>query len=189
MLRRQLEIVARNGRRLERLVDDLLDEIQHANGHDTLLTQRLDLAAILREGVLGARPAADAGGVELRSAVPRSIPFTGDPQRLAQVVDNLVSNAIKYTPAGGRAEVCAEVVDGNVVIRFSDTGIGIDADDRDQIFSRFYRTPEATLRAIQGVGLGLTISRSIVEGHGGRIEVDSETGRGSEFRVVLPLAS
>ena len=187
VLRRQLEVVARNARRLERLVDDLLDEIQHPRREAMLREQRTDLAGILRDSVVAARPHAVATGVTLSATIPESVPFTGDAERLAQVVDNLISNAIKYTPSGGHAQVRVEVEEERVLIRVSDTGIGIDPADQAQIFTRFFRTREATLRAIQGVGLGLSISRSIVEGHGGRIEVDSEVGRGSEFRVVLPL--
>lgn len=187
VLRKQLEVVARNGRRLERLVGDLLDEVQHERRPASLRDQTTDLAEIVRESVAAARPHATASEVELVADVPASIPFTGDGQRLAQVVDNLVSNAIKYSEAGGRTEVRAGVEGGSAVIRVRDTGIGIDPADHDQLFTRFFRTREATLRAIQGVGLGLSITKSIVESHGGVIEVDSEVGQGSEFRVVLPL--
>lgn len=187
MLRRQLEVVARNARRLERLVGDLLDEVQHSRRPASLSEQSADLAAIARESVAAARPHAAANDVELVAEIAESIALTGDGQRLAQVVDNLVSNAIKYTPSGGRATVQASVERGRAVLRVSDTGIGIDLADQDRLFARFFRTREATLRAIPGVGLGLSISRSIVESHGGVIEVESEVGHGSEFRVELPL--
>jgi signal transduction histidine kinase len=106
---------------------------------------------------------------------------------MGQVVDNLVSNAIKYTPAGGRVEVCL-VLDGNrAELAVSDTGIGIGATDRDRLFTRFFRTRDARDQSIQGIGLGLSIAKSIVEGHGGRIEVESEPGSGSVFRVRVPV--
>jgi len=186
-LRKHLDVVARNGRRLQRLVGDLLEEVQHSGRPAPLREQGTDLAAIVRDSVVAARPSATRAGVVLAVDAPDAIAFTGDPQRLAQVVDNLVSNAIKYTEPGGRAEVWASVDDARAVIRVRDTGIGIKPEDQAQLFTRFFRTREATLSAIQGVGLGLSISKSIVESHGGLIEVDSELGRGSEFRVVLPL--
>lgn len=189
VLRKQLEVVERNGLRLQRLVGDLLDEVQHSRSPRALREQHADLAEIVRESVAAARPQAEGAGVRLVSEVPHPIAVTGDPQRLAQVVDNLVSNAIKYTGAGGHAHVCAVVEDGSAVIRVRDTGIGIDVADQAQLFTRFFRTRQATVSAIQGVGLGLSISKSIVEGHGGLIEVDSELGRGSEFRVRLPLGT
>lgn len=187
LLRRHLEVVARNGQRLERLVDDLLSEVNNAERPLALKKQRTDLATIVRDCIAAARPHAARAGVDLEADVPETIAFTGDTQRLGQVVDNLVSNAIKYTESGGTTHVSATVAAGAVVIRVRDTGIGIRPEDQAHLFSRFFRTSEATRRAIQGVGLGLSISKTIVESHGGVIEVDSEPGRGSEFRVVLPL--
>ncbi|WP_162249798.1 MULTISPECIES: sensor histidine kinase [unclassified Nocardioides] len=187
LLRKHLEAVARNGQRLERLVGDLLEEVQHSGRPVPLQEQGTDLAVIVRESVVAARPSATRAGVHLDVDAPDTIAFTGDPQRLGQVVDNLVSNAIKYTGPGGHAHVHAAVDGACAVIRVRDTGIGIKREDQGQLFTRFFRTREATLSAIQGVGLGLSISKSIVESHGGLIEVDSELGQGSEFRIVLPL--
>ncbi len=110
-----------------------------------------------------------------------------DPQRFAQVVDNLLSNAVKYTPSGGRIEVDLSVTHDRVELVVVDTGIGISVRDRNHVFSRFFRTRHAAQRSIQGIGLGLSISKAIVDSHGGRIEVESEEGRGSTFRVRLPL--
>jgi two-component system, OmpR family, phosphate regulon sensor histidine kinase PhoR len=186
-LRRHLDVVARNGRRLQRLVADLLEEVQHPGHPAPMREQGTDLAAIVRDCVAAARPSATRAGVVIEVDAPDTIALVGDPQRLAQVVDNLLSNAIKYTGAGGRAEVQASVDDACAVIRVRDTGIGIKPEDQAKLFTRFFRTREATLSAIQGVGLGLSITKSIVESHGGLIEVDSEPGAGSEFRVVLPL--
>lgn len=187
LLRKHLEVVARSGQRLERLVDDLLVAVDHASRPMPLRKQQADLATIIRDSVAAAEPTAARAGISLDAEVPERLAVTGDPHRLGQVVDHLVSNAIKYTESGGAARVSAAADAGAVVIRVRDTGIGIAEEDQAQLFNRFYRTNEATRRAIQGVGLGLSISKTIVESHGGLIELDSEPGRGSEFRVVLPL--
>ncbi|MFC7492596.1 MULTISPECIES: sensor histidine kinase [unclassified Nocardioides] len=186
-LRRHLEVVARNARRLHRLVRDLLDEAQLTCRTEPLVERPTDLATIVQECVDAARPHADRAGVVLQMDAPGSLAYAGDAQRLGQVVDNLVSNAIKYTAAGGSATVHLEGSDGSAVLRVRDTGVGICPEDREQLFNRFFRTREATLGAIPGVGLGLSIAKAIVESHGGVIEVESEVGRGSEFRVVLPI--
>jgi signal transduction histidine kinase len=186
--RAHLEVVVRNTDRLQRLVGDLLHAVQF--DEDALHYERVetDLTQVVRQAVLAAEPAARACQITLRVEAPPRLPLKIDPQRIAQVVDNLVSNAVKYTPAGG--EVVVHVgIDGNrVEIAVSDTGVGIDAADRDRLFTRFFRARQASEQSIQGVGLGLNITRSIVEGHGGRIDVESEVGRGSTFRVRLPLS-
>jgi two-component system, OmpR family, phosphate regulon sensor histidine kinase PhoR len=187
-VRRHLEVVARNASRLQHLVGDLLDDAQHTGRPAAIDPRPTDLATIARESVLAARPHAERLGVELDVTAPSTLAWAGDPRRLAQVVDHLVSNAIKHTGRGGRASVHVEHTTSGAVIRVRDTGIGIRPEDHGQLFNRFFRTRESTLRAIQGVGLGLAIAQAIVEGHGGRIEVESEVGRGSEFRVVLPAA-
>lgn len=186
MLRKHLEIVARNSARLERLVEGLLEEVEHSGRPLPIQKRDTDLALIVRQCVDGARRQAELADIDLHCDLPDFIDFSGDPQRLVQVFENLVSNAIKFTEAGGSARVSASLEVDAVVIRVSDTGIGIAPEDHGQLFTRFFRTDEATRRAIQGVGLGLATSKSIVESHGGWIEVDSEPGRGSEFRVVLP---
>lgn len=185
-LRKQLDAVARNGKRLERLVQNLLDEVQHAGRPMTLRERETDLVELVRECVVAAAHEANRLGVRLDADLPASLPVRADPERLAQVVDNLVSNAIKFTEAGGCVEVHVTAVDGTVRLTVRDSGIGIPLADRARVFHRFFRGTEASRRAIQGIGLGLSIAKSIVESHGGWIEVDSEPGRGSEFRVVLP---
>jgi signal transduction histidine kinase len=151
-----------------------------------LRKQPTDLAAIIRDSVAAAEPDAVRAGVDLAAEVPPELTVTGDPQRLGQVVDHLVSNALKYTESGGLAQVSAAADDERVVIRVRDTGIGIRPEDQAHLFTRFFRTRDATHRAIRGIGLGLSITKAIVESHGGQIELESEPGRGSEFRVVLP---
>jgi two-component system phosphate regulon sensor histidine kinase PhoR len=183
----QLDVVARNTSRLNRLVADLLHTAQVDDGPMRVVRSETDLGAIVRDSVQAATPAAERAGVRIEVDAPASLVVMADAQRMAQVVDNLISNAIKYTVDGGRVRV-AVAIDGNrVELSVADTGIGISAADRDRLFTRFFRARQAEERSIQGVGLGLSITKAIVESHGGRIEVESELGRGSEFRVRLPL--
>ena len=185
--RAHLSVISRNAERLQRLVDDLLYTAQvdedglHVERRDT------DIGQVVRDAVQAAEPAARAHGVSLSVDAPSGLVVRVDPQRIAQVVDNLVSNAVKYTPSGGDVMVAVVMDSSRVEIAVSDTGVGIDAADRDRLFTRFFRARIASEREIQGVGLGLNITRSIVEGHGGRIEVESEPGHGSTFRVRLPV--
>jgi signal transduction histidine kinase len=183
----QLDVVARNTDRLNRLVADLLHTAQVDDGPMHVVRSETDLGAIVRDSVQAARPAAERAGVDIDVEAPASLIVMADPQRMAQVVDNLVSNAIKYTVAGGRVRVSVALEGNRVELSVADTGIGISAADRDRLFTRFFRTRQAEERSIQGVGLGLSITKTIVESHGGRIEVQSELGQGSEFRVRLPI--
>ena len=181
-----LGVVARNAERLGRLVADLLHSAQVDVGPMHVVRTRGDLAHIVREAVSAAVPAAAVEGVTIESEVPAELLLTMDRDRMRQVVDNLVSNALKYTPRGGRVVVRLRPDGERVELAVRDTGIGISAPDRDRLFTRFFRARQAADRNIQGVGLGLSIARSIVESHGGRIEVDSEPGEGSVFRVRIP---
>jgi two-component system, OmpR family, phosphate regulon sensor histidine kinase PhoR len=185
----QLEVVERNSARLGRLVADLLSTAQSDQGAMPLMRTRTDLAGIVRNSVEAARPVARAAGIAVECEVAEDLEMLVDAQRMAQVADNLVSNAIKYSRAGGRVGVRLGRDGARVELAVSDTGIGIDPADRDRLFTRFFRAREAEERSIQGVGLGLSITKAIVEGHGGRIEVESEPGRGSTFRVRLPVQS
>ena len=116
--------------------------------------------------------------------VPESLPLvSADPDRLIQVLSNLVENTIKYTPAGGRVTLSARHEGGRVLIAVSDTGVGIPRADLGRIFERFYRVDKARTRATGGTGLGLAIAKHIVEAHGGTIAVESEVGKGSTFTV------
>ena len=108
---------------------------------------------------------------------------------LVQVVDNLISNALKFTPSGGRVDVRLSAVEGAAVIEVQDTGLGISDDEQQQLFERFFRSSQATKNQIPGSGLGLTITKAIVERHGGQIELESSEGVGTSVRVRLPLSS
>ncbi|HEY0949543.1 ATP-binding protein [Nocardioides sp.] len=183
----QLEVVARNSGRLHRLVADLLETARTDHGSLPVVRQPTDLAAIVRECVEAAEPAAQRRGIELAHEAPRTLVLLADAERLRQVVDNLVSNGVKYTQAGGRVQVTLGIDANRAELCVADTGLGIAAADRERLFTRFFRSRHAEEHSIQGVGLGLSIAKSIVDSHGGRIEVESELGTGSVFRVRLPL--
>jgi two-component system, OmpR family, phosphate regulon sensor histidine kinase PhoR len=185
--RSQLEVVARNGERLNRLVADLLHTARSEDGPMKVVRTRQDLADIVRASVDAAAPAAQTAGLELELEAPSTLVTRVDGQRMAQAVDNLVSNAIKYTPRGGHIEVRLALDGGRIEICVADSGIGIQASDRDRLFTRFFRARHAEEQSVQGLGLGLGIARSIVESHGGRIDIESEVGHGSVFRIRLPV--
>jgi signal transduction histidine kinase len=129
---------------------------------------------------------ASRAGIELAlSTEPTEITVTADERRVRQVVFNLVSNAVKFTPADGTVDVSARADDGRVVIEVADTGPGIATEDFETIFEEFEQTSEG--RKAEGTGLGLPLSRRLVELHGGRLWVESEPGRGSTFRFTLPI--
>ncbi len=189
-----LEVVQRNARRLLRLVNDLLLTAQTERGVLDLDRCRVDLSEVVSESIDDLRARAEAVDVSVELDVQREAWVAGDRERLAEVIDNLITNAVKYSHVGGTVWVRLAVAQEDeaaptVVLSVGDDGIGIAESDRRQLFTKFFRTQEAQRRAIQGVGLGLSISRSIVAGHGGSIEVESEQGVGTTFEVRLPLAT
>jgi PAS domain S-box-containing protein len=184
--RQFLTVVERNSDRLQRLVGDLLFVAQVDAGRLALELGQLDAAEVGAEAVEAARPAADQKGLELRLIGDEHAELIGDRARLAQLVDNLVSNAIKFTPAGGHVDVAVRNVGGDVTIEVSDSGMGISTAEQERLFQRFYRTPSATSQAIPGTGLGLAISKAIVDAHEGTIELESIEGRGTTFRITIP---
>jgi signal transduction histidine kinase len=186
--RGHLAIVERNADRLLALVSDLLFAARLQYGRLELERRPVDLRELVSQSVESARPRAAAAGVELRVDVSAVPPIQGEPDRLAQLLDNLVSNAIKFTPGGGHVSVSLDAQAGTVCIQVSDTGIGISDAERERLFERFYRSQSALEAQIQGTGLGLYISKAIVEAHGGRIGVESEHGEGTTFVVELPVA-
>lgn len=181
-----LKVVSRNTERLHRLVSDLLSSAQHDGRPMDIVRTPTNISEIVRASVESARPAAEAKDLSLSVDMPAPLRIMVDPQRFAQVVDNLVSNAVKYTPDGGSVSVALTGHDDHVELAVTDTGIGIDPADRERLFTRFFRARDAEELSIQGIGLGLSITKKIVETHGGRIEVESDGG-GSTFRVWLPL--
>jgi signal transduction histidine kinase/CHASE3 domain sensor protein len=184
---RFLAIAKRNADQLLRLVGDLLFISRVEVGRLSLEHGEVDLAAVAFEAVEAARPLADARGASLHLTVEPMPRLHGDAARLSQLLDNLVSNAVKFSGPGGRVEVRTARDNGHAVICVSDEGIGIPPHELDHLFDRFFRASSAAEQAIPGTGLGLTIAKAIAEGHGGRISVESEEGVGTTFRVELPL--
>lgn len=189
-----LTVIERNANRLLRLVSDLLFTAQVESGRFRVQEQPVDLNAVMRSALDTARPAARSRNVRiLLSTCAESVVVPGDQLRLAQAVDNLISNALKFTPAGGRVALTLRADDSadgsggdRALICVSDTGVGIPADELDQLFGRFFRASTATKNAIPGVGLGLTITRAIAHAHGGDIRVASTLGEGTSFTLSLP---
>jgi signal transduction histidine kinase/CHASE3 domain sensor protein len=185
--RRFLAIVYRSSERLQRLVGDLLFVARlDANGLQ-LQFGEVRLAEIVRDTVESTSALARSREIDLRPDLRDVPPLSGDRERLSQLVGNLVGNAIKFTPAGGRVTVRTFVAGQSAVVEVEDTGIGIPPAEQGQLFQRFFRSSTATEQAIPGTGLGLVISRAIAEAHGGSIGVRSQTGEGACFRVELPL--
>jgi PAS domain S-box-containing protein len=185
--RQFLGVVDRNSQRLLHLVGDLLFLAQIEAGKLALDVGAVDLAAIASESVEAARPAAEDKEITLTLATSPVPLLAGDQERIGQLLDNLVSNAVKFTPGGGRVDIRVRGHRGRAVIEVRDSGIGIPKDEKKFLFQRFFRTSSATEHAIQGTGLGLAISKAIVEAHGGAITVESEEGAGTTFRVSLPI--
>jgi two-component system, OmpR family, phosphate regulon sensor histidine kinase PhoR len=145
------------------------------------------VAELVRISVSSAMPRAAAAGVVLAADAPEQLEAHVDGARISQVLDNLVSNAIKYSPDGGDVVVSLAREDGHLACRVSDTGMGMNPEDASEVFAKFFRTSNVRRTAIPGVGLGLPISKAIVEAHGGTIEVDSALGEGTAFTFRVPL--
>jgi signal transduction histidine kinase len=167
-------------------VEDLLLVAQMDDSGFALDEAELDLAQVAAEAVEAARPLADRRGIALRGPVGAELLLPGDRTRLGQVIDNLLSNALKFTPTGGTVTVETGRVNGSVRLVVADTGVGVQPDELAHLFERFYRTEAANAQAVQGSGLGLSISKSIVEAHGGTITADSRPGVGTALTIVLP---
>jgi signal transduction histidine kinase/ActR/RegA family two-component response regulator len=186
--RRGLGAIERAARVQGQLVEDLLDVSRIESGRLRLDVQTVDLADVVRAGVESMRTAAEAKSIALQEIIDPRIDFiAGDPARLQQIVWNLVSNAVKFTPSGGRIQVRVERINSHVEIVVADTGEGIEPSSLRFVFDRFWQA-EAPGRSTQGVGLGLSIVKQIVALHGGTVAAHSDgPGRGTTFTVRLPL--
>ena len=186
--RRFLTIAANASARLNALIGDLLD-ISKLEGGAQMEFKPVDLAEILHRSVEMHEPQAQAGEVDLKLSLPESLPKVwGDAQWLTQVADNLVSNAVKFTKAGGSVLVSAQEKGDVVLAWVSDTGVGIPAKERERVFEKFYRIRSDPDFSPPGTGLGLAIVRNVIEKHRGKVWVESEIGRGSKFSFVVPAA-
>jgi len=185
--RRYLEIIDSQGRRLSSLLNDFLDVERLEEGQLELARELIDLRAVV--GDQTRLFAGQSSKHELDVVMPeRPLNVLGDPNRLAQVVANLLSNAIKYSPEGGTVEVVGEQLNGFARVSVRDQGLGIPDELQQRVFAKFFRG-NAGASGIQGSGLGLTIARSVVEAHGGRMSFESASGEGSVFWLELPIAA
>jgi signal transduction histidine kinase len=214
-LQRYLNRVKKNTDRLVRLITDLLDLSRIEAGRIELHPAVLSVGDLLQEVVEGLAETARSKGLELtvsRAAGPPALAFA-DRDKLQQILINLAENAVKFTPSGGRVTLCAQTVDwptGRVVnlsgrvdestsrpidlgrwveVTVEDTGSGIPPEEQGAIFEKFHQVRRDGHGKAQGTGLGLAIAKSLIELHGGRIDVESEVGRGSRFRFTVPAAS
>ncbi|WP_458782115.1 ATP-binding protein [Arthrobacter sp. D3-16] len=179
----RLLVVQRNAERLLALVADLSASASAAlNVHP----KRTDLASLVETSIGSAQAQAEHANVRLTADVPSPLWAYADPLRIGQALDNLVSNAIKYSPGGGKVSISARSTDEWVQLSVSDTGMGISSEDTTRVFKRFFRTESAKGAAIAGAGLGLSITKMIVERHGGHITCSSGQGQGSTFTLTLP---
>ncbi|MFC8039174.1 ATP-binding protein [Paenarthrobacter sp. NPDC057355] len=181
--RKQLNIVRRNAERLLTLVSDLLAV---RSGQIVIQRHTADVAELVRGSVTSAEPRAAKAGIRLSMDLPDALEARVDSSRLAQVLDNLVSNAIKYSPDGGDVEVAAWEDDDFIFCRVTDTGMGMSEEEQAEAFTKFFRAGGVRKSAIPGVGLGLPISKAIVEAHGGTITLESVPGQGTTFTVKMP---
>jgi heavy metal sensor kinase len=181
--RETLEACQRAAQRMRRLIEALLELARLDAGQESMKRQKFDLSRVAAECVDLIRPLAEQNKLAIECQLPAS-ECEGDPERLGQVITNLLTNAIQYNHEGGKVGVAIEVQSGSVLFSVTNTGPGISAEDLPHLFSRFYRADKS--RTTGRTGLGLAISKAIVEAHSGTIEVASEPGQGATFTVRLP---
>jgi PAS domain S-box-containing protein len=185
--RRRIAIIQRSAKEMERLLTDLLDVARIESGHLLVRREPIDILALLAETVEMFHAQAAALDITLASDVAEGIrTVAGDRDRVAQVLSNLIANALKFTPARGHVSVRASAGEREALLSVEDSGDGIPADDLPRVFERFWQADRASTG---GAGLGLAICKSIVEAHGGRIWAASTVGRGTTFHFTLPYAS
>jgi two-component system phosphate regulon sensor histidine kinase PhoR len=185
---RFLAIILEHARRLGRLTEDLLMLSKMDADKLELEVRRLPVAQLVEGCVETSRPRAKDKNLRLSTSLAANVPdVAGDRRRLTEVLQNLLDNAVQYTPEGGKIAVTAARQDGEVVFTVEDTGIGIPEADQPRIFERFYRVDVARSREVGGTGLGLSIAKHLIEAHGGRIWVESEVGAGSKFHFSVPI--
>ena len=188
---RGLDAIERNASAQVRLIEDLLEISRVVTGRMRLDVHPVDVAAVVDAAVQSARPASSANGLRVDLSIARPLrPLVADRRRLQQVVSQLLANAVKFTPAGGRIDVGVRAVDARVEITVADTGQGIAPDVLPYIFDRFRQADSSITRAFGGLGVGLAVVRHVVELHGGTVTATSPgAGRGATFVVSLPAAA
>jgi signal transduction histidine kinase/ActR/RegA family two-component response regulator len=188
MLSEAISVIERNARAQTQLIEDLLDMSRIVSGNVRLDVQRVELSEIINAAMEGVKPTAETKGVRLEKVIDRLVgSISGDPARLQQVLWNLLTNAIKFTPKGGKVRVFAEVMQSHVEISVADTGEGISPDFLPHLFERFSQADGSAERKHRGLGLGLSIVKNLVEMHGGAVRVNSRgKEQGATFIVRLP---
>jgi PAS domain S-box-containing protein len=181
-----VEVVSRNAVRLQHMVEDLLFLAQLDAHGSSLELGEADLVELAGEAIEAARPAAEAKSLTLTLEHDQPTVVRADSIRLGQALDNLISNAIKFTPEGGMVHLSIENRDSTCALHVTDTGYGIPVSEQPRLFERFFRTATATANNVPGTGLGLTITKTIIENHGGSIGFDSTEGKGTTFTISLP---
>jgi signal transduction histidine kinase len=179
----RLEVVQRNSERLLALVSDLT---LSASSALKVHPKRTDLASLVETSIGSARAQADQSHISFVADVPSPLWAYADPLRIGQALDNLVSNAIKYSPGGGLISISAHGTKEWVQLSVKDTGMGMSPEDSAKVFRRFFRTQSAREASISGAGLGLSITKTIIERHGGDISCESRPGEGTTFTLTLP---
>jgi signal transduction histidine kinase len=183
---RMVEGIYRSSLSLRAIVDDLLDVAALESGHLSLQMAPVDLVAVVHAAVADAAVCNNAN-VRLHVTAPESVVIEGDAHRLRQVVDNLVSNSVKYSPDGGQVLIEITTMPGVAQLSVSDQGIGIPVGERDRLFQRFHRASNARQRGIRGTGLGLALVRTLLEGHRGTVNLDQSHEQGTRIVARLPL--
>jgi signal transduction histidine kinase len=186
--RRYLEVIRTESGRLATLLNDLLDLQRQELGVLELRSEEFDLNQLLRVQVTLYSAQSEVHEVSFDSA-PEQLVVYGDPDRLAQVVGNLLSNAIKYSPDGGKVEVTAATIRGDAWVWVRDSGLGIPQEQQGQLFTKFFRGDAARVRGIRGTGLGLVLSRQILQAHRGDVGFESKEGQGSTFWIRVPAVA
>lgn len=181
-----LRVIDRHATRMARLIDDLLTLSRLESHQMTIVSAPVDIKELILATTDGFRMQAMDKGLKISADIPDGLPkVSGDKDRIEQVVVNLLDNAIKYTPTGGRVRVAACAKNKAVQVDITDTGIGIPAEDMPRIFERFYRVDKARSRELGGTGLGLAIVKHIINAHNGKLNVESKPGKGSTFSFSL----
>ena len=182
-----LHLIREAAVQMDRLIEDLLDITRVEEGRLTMDLQPVTTVALLEGAVRTLRPLVENAGHALHVDLPSTLPMVNaDPERIGQVLSNLIGNSIKFTPAGGRISVVASEAGDEVQVSVSDTGMGIAPDHLPHVFDRFWQNQQSTIRS-RGAGLGLPIARGIIHAHGGRMWAESTPGQGSTFSFTIPI--